>query len=1351
MGYNPFLPTAGAKINTLCVPAGLVHPDRFQEFIKILRSASIVKLRVTDTSNRQLTQDGTLFFDLAATQDGSRADMFPLEPNGKTQVLLGLVDGRRLERSLEVGESASNGTDAALEIVRSQFSELLPDAPGLVVRQLVVFQGDVTPPSEPEILFIPENDGDEAVFDTMVQLAQRWTRGVSNLLKSLKDKPISMVPVGSSQGFPRMSKSLVPTMPEGSSTHTTAKSSSPISAFNEPEAQSDTSRGRFSIVQGIYNLQSGLWLDALTSLSDGAALALENQDHLWHGKALECLLVSMLLLSWSNKNYTIPQICRTLPNRSGIFGADSTSQAAGSLKSLAQLIPPLVETILELYAKISNLDLGGSLQDLLRESRVRHVNLLVIIKGEGCVLNRIILDHLVSPRDRNIDAPVQSEGEFVSISRAGLANNLIEALQTSQSSNNLSHYTSMLVAVASSLSILGLERKHAFYLKQLMQQFAPKLVEARKLGASEVGVHPAAGLPPLSNAQQGVIPEMVIGTRVMLSLAASAYGVALPSVPSPSDKRPADVNNIREKLAIWATEQTSGDVLLKIEMLRVCVSVCEALPDIPAGLHFTSNILRTAKQTLTMSTQSKPQVPIISTDEQVRLMESMRQAVSAASRLGADGYRAEYWDDFLVRDVRIFEKDGFSTLIAHKPSDLSIRASGMSDAVRDPFIYNPFSKDKSITSAPVLVAGELATFAVVLQNPLEMEVDIEEISLITNGSAFQASPHGIVLGPFSIQTFTFNGRATADGELEVIGCRARVRNCYEQEFLTFVKDWKVPFKPKQKAVTKGRFRAHLREVIDEVPPTGTGIVFEPPEPTTLRLKVINAQPRLIVKSSTLEQPSIMLLEGECRSFTVTLSNTSATVAADLLLMTTEDSVMKQLKEALSNKDLNPVEIFEVQSQIATKPAISVKKIDATNPNTLLPPNQDITYNVEVWGRAGLVSAAVHADYAFLGSQSSEVKETFYTRQIRFPLAITVNGSIEIPRCNILSIQSDFAWSSDYRPNSLEVDHDNTASSLPRQQSIMHHWLQEQSDASDYCMMSLDLRNVWPQPLDITLQARKLHTAEEELGESSWKHGYTVHETLQPGVVTRVVLLLPRIFVEDPYIPIPSLDTQKQFVVSTVKMSPEAEASSRESFWYRESLLKCLRGTWIEGSSGRQGEIDLRKGIRLSPRMVEALKMDHVAIDYDIAPCSSSKVSDDGQADLVKQAGKSHFIIRNEAFATLKVRVRNHTQDTLHLLLRLQPSLRHQPHNIALDLSKRFAWSGVLQRALRPAIEPGGMCETELGIIPLVEGNYDIYASVEEIKARGKGTLKKTLEGIGGGAERRIWRARSPCLIDAVGV
>ncbi|KAK5276171.1 hypothetical protein LTR40_011971, partial [Exophiala xenobiotica] len=95
-----------------------------------------------------------------------------------------------------------------------------------------------------------------------------------------------------------------------------------------------------------------------------------------------------------------------------------------------------------------------------------------------------------------------------------------------------------------------------------------------------------------------------------------------------------------------------------------------------------------------------------------------------------------------------------------------------------------------------------------------------------------------------------------------------------------------------------------------------------------------------------------------------------------------------------------------------------------------------------------------------------------------------------------------------------------------------------------------------------------------------------------------------------------------------------------------------------------------------------------------------------------------------------------------------PALRHQPHNIALDLSRRFAWTGVLQRALHPAVEPGGVCVAELGIIALAQGDYEINASVEEVKGRRSHASAKTADSVGSGSERRIWHARSACLIDA---
>lgn len=1337
MGYNPFLPTADLRINVLCIPAGPITPDRFQEFIKLLQSVAVVQPAQLVPGN---SVEGPVFLDITASQDGRRADMFPLEPNGRPQVLLGLIDHQRLGT-----HDASDGArdvvlPPSIVSVQSKFEELQIPSPAQLVSQLVLCHNSDTPQPDQGLLLLDIDKGKDSALKVVNEILHRWNDAVSALLDDFRDKPVSMVPIGSSQAFPRVSRTPVPN--DGAATPLSSKAPSPLPTVIESATQSDTSRGRFYIIQGMLRLQSGQRSEALKSLSDGATLAYENQDHLWHGKAFECLLVSMLCLSWANVPYTIPKACRSLPNRSGVFGSDPSSNAGTSLKTLASLIPPLIETILELYSKVSNLDLGGSLQDLLRESRVRHVNLLVAIRGVGCVLNPQTLERLVVGDSATKDTS-SMDGEHVSVSKAGLANILIETLQTSQSSNNSWHYTSLLVAVASSLSKLGLDRKSSFYLKQLMQSFAPRLIEARKVGAAEAGVHPAAGLPPLSNALQGIIPEMVVGTRTMLSVAASAYGVSLPSVPDIRALVPAELALVHANLSSWASEHATGDVLLKIEMLRVCINVCEALPDIPASLHFASNILRAAKQNVTMPASSPPRVPIISIEEQANLAENMKRAISAASRFGAYGCLTEYWDDFLVRDVQIFEQDAISNLIAHKPADLSVRASRFADPVRDPFIYNPFSTSQSVVSAPVLVAGELAAFAVSLQNPLEIEVDIEEICLITKGVSFEPSHHSVVLGPFSTQIFHLNGRPIADGDLEIIGCRAKMRNCYQQDFFIFRSDWMLPLSLKQKAGGLRRHKTRTKASGDDIGGDEGLDKACLPTPNSLKLQVIGRQPRLTMSSSTLESSPIMLLEGESRSFVLGLTNESEDVSADLVLMTTDDSVTTRLKEALSNKDLSPSEQYEIQSQMATRPAIFIKREDRPPSNLKLPPRESTSYTIQIIGRPGLTSAAVHADFAYLGVPSTEVKQTFYTRQIRYPVNITVNASIEIPRCSFQPIQSDFGWSSAYPGVQIEGSAEDCTSA-----SSLRRWLKAQPSPSDFCMLSIDLRNVWPQPLEIMIEARQ-QAANNLTSDDTDRSGvYATQETLQPGVVTRVVLLVHRLFIPDPFTPIPNLDKQKQFVVSTSRLSPEAEASNRESFWYREELLKCLTGTWTEPSSGRKGEIDLRKGIRLSPRMVDVLRLDHVEIDYTLIPVERPSGDSPTERDQVmKQVGKSHFTLSAETFATLKVKVHNRTSDTLRLLLRLQPALRNQPHNIALDLSKRFAWSGVLQSALHPAIDPNGVGEAELGIIALVAGEYEINASVEEIKGRHR-PISKTSNGHYSDPGRRIWHARSPFQLDA---
>ena len=168
---------------------------------------------------------------------------------------------------------------------------------------------------------------------------------------------------------------------------------------------------------------------------------------------------------------------------------------------------------------------------------------------------------------------------------------------------------------------------------------------------------------------------------------------------------------------------------------------------------------------------------------------------------------------------------------------------------------------------------------------------------------------------------------------------------------------------------------------------------------------------------------------------------------------------------------------------------------------------------------------------------------------------------------------------------------------------------------------------------------------------------------------------------------------------------------------------------------------MRKGVRLSVRMIDALRLDDIEITYDVRPLGARDKST-SMASVV-QLGKSRFRIQPNTFGILVVMVRNRSSDPFRALLRLQPSPQNQPHNVALDLSKRFAWTGMLQRALHPPLEADEVREAELGITALCEGDFEICATVEEIKVSRKAPIGAAAP------KRRIWHARESCLIDAV--
>lgn len=55
------------------------------------------------------------------------------------------------------------------------------------------------------------------------------------------------------------------------------------------------------------------------------------------------------------------------------------------------------------------------------------------------------------------------------------------------------------------------------------------------------------------------------------------------------------------------------------------------------------------------------------------------------------------------------------------------------------------------------------------------------------------------------------------------------------------------------------------------------------------------------------------------------------------------------------------------------------------------------------------------------------------------------------------------------------------------------------------------------------------------------------------------------------------------------MAPEQERAKLQMFWYRELLLDRVKSSWRCKTTGREGIIDLRSSLRLTPVQLNILK------------------------------------------------------------------------------------------------------------------------------------------------------------------
>ncbi|KAL3957274.1 hypothetical protein ACCO45_007852 [Purpureocillium lilacinum] len=925
-------------------------------------------------------------------------------------------------------------------------------------------------------------------------------------------------------------------------------------------------------------LQAGRWSDSLRELSEGAVAARSLNDHIWHGKALELILMNLFLLGWSNLEFQIPTVCYPLQERPNSSSSALRSDAdAGDstlpkhLRNLQTLLPELLERIVGLYSRISS----ESLPPLpLSETTVRFAKILSAVHLCGGKLNQQALDIIV--RGKLPEKGLTTSPRLTILpTRQQIVNLLFKAFpSTNTELLTTADRVSILSGIASVLGPLGFSRKKAMVIRELVSVLIGGLVEARTRGAAEAGVHPAAGLVSLAPGRDRNSAAVALDLVGFDSLANNATQAS--SKPDESD------DAVVARILDQSSTRFFGFSSIKLNILRACINFAEALPDFNGVLKFSSDLMRTAGSGVAPGPRREDATALIHRDEQIRLVTNISRTAALVQRIGMGHLTAEYWDEFLIRSIVLESLPNTRTPIPHARSVLPGATASRASQDVNPFIYNPFLKEPDEVAAQNLVAGELASFRVTLQNTYDIEVDIESIRLCTDGVEFEPLSESVVLGPYRTQLLRLKGRPKAAGSITVTGAIVKIRGCRERRFPIFTKPW------------------------------------NPSRPEKIKVKGLAA-----------------------------LGN--------------PDSLIKPAEGTLEPRHL-------YDSLGVTKAAILRQA-----------GKHRLTF--EILGKPGLTHATIQVDYTYLGVPRDEVTEQFYTRQVSVDLTVTVNASVELTRVDAMPLFGHI-------PDSFW---ERMGSKAPK-------------DAEDYCLLSLDLRNAWPSHMAVHLEGEE---------------GMAVDESILPGKTSRMVMPVKRIYVEDPHEAIPSLNPSRtrQFVVSTSKISPDMERANREAFWYREKILDVLRATWRTTSvPKRSGAVELRS-IRLTSRMIEAVKVDEVGIDISVNDANAEESSTSTSTSSL--ANLAHV----DEFMQVKVHVTNRTAKPIYPLVRLMPALCHRPVNVALDHTRK--------------------------------GEFELAASVEEMRVwedgstgvgRPRSDTQRMMDAALGGKQRRMWHSRRPCVL-----
>ncbi|THY69957.1 hypercellular protein-like protein HypA [Aureobasidium pullulans] len=1409
MSNDPLSPIAPARVRVLVLPAGRIKKQRFVTFLDRLHQHDSVRLGDISPDGRSSKTifsplafpNGSLLYNFSTSMaPPSHTQLAPFDLFREPMMVLGIAD------ALEYESSPKDELQEVADKLAEQF-------PKILVSQLLVM--DCTAEQQESwsldsaICVPPSHATKTTTMNTiMCDISAKLLSEMGTYATAVQALPSVQSPGAAarpSDSRPHLDRSLSlasrpespadpsavlspsdthpsrgpPTNFDEMGAHTRSDSGKmanrdrmSVQAFGSTSAQEkakNKGKARVGIVVGNLYMLAGRWNDAWRELVENTNKARTATDYLWYAKGLESIVVCMLLLIWSGFDFPIPAICNSGPDRSSSLissaitrdgvppiGQQEPAAAKQAASRASRLLPDLVPMIISIYERTNTLAGEPMSPVAYSETVLRMSKLLAFLQNAGGELDSTVLQKIASTSSRSLYQPKVNAGLSGGISKHAIADMALRAYPPPSAGVILADTIAIQSGIVSILSMLGLERKKAVIVKEMITLLVPALVQARKVGAAEMGIHPAASLsaafgPGIPSAATN---DEQVGLGNLLRDLHATYGARdrnhLDLTKGASDAGQENAVDVLINATIALTTQSAGtksfgSINLKIDILRACIDFCEALPDLPGVVHFSALLLRVVGPQGTMTAHEQNRRVTLVTEEQLRLISNMSRTINAANKIGLPDVRALYWDDFLVRDVQWIDDTNNEKLRERHKSDLLFDSGN--EPGKSPFLYNPFVKETHKTEDKIVVVGEPAELVITLQNPYGFEVRIDRLSLVTDGPAIEVDEHPITLGPARLQDVVVTARAKDEGQIKILGCSVHVYGCKDQVFPIYQSPWKPDFPSKVKELgLSARDPASATRARSSKGRSSNPVL---PQPTTVSAVAIQAQPHVVLEKLNLSESALMVLEGQKKTFQITLRNTSAHIAVDFLHISFDDSLTSSIHTALAAKELTKPDMYGLELELSNNPTFSWIR-SGGGQNMTIPPGEKATFEITVLGKPGLAAAKVMFDYAHLGKPFAEVEGRAFTRQVAVPIDITVNASIQLHRIDFSNFPADYAWTNrglqeqGQRPKTPRSPSHPVEKGSDRFRTLLDRVGLESSN-EEHCLLLLDLRNSWPNPLTVSVQVRS------SSADESWNRAYTVHEVVHPGHIARLVLLLPRLHIANPYAPIPILSqqNQRQFVVSADgPVSADLERATREKFWFREEVLKYLRGTWEEKGSDRCGNIDLR-GLRMSPEMIDTIRLQDIDVRMTIVPTESEEV---------QQTGRSKFVVTAESLLTLQTTIHNRSNGTIQALLRLQPTLADQSNSeTSLDISRRLLISGTLQQCT-PILSPNSSVTLELGICPLVSGEFDISALVEEVtlptfevKEIGEVETEDFEAGKEGLArkERRVWRGEEGCSIIVV--